>query len=583
MNASVSPGSSQREARVTWTPQVIVPSGAAIAIPTDRGSSSRIASVTTPTRTMNGLMTPPGAIVVDPCRAPPRRAPCRARRPGRVSSPHVISQPAVLGGAAMQTNGQTEARKLHARLSHPVIDADGHWIEYGPVMREEFRRIGGEAAAEAYDFASQRVPNSLKMSLTERRRRRVGQEAFWGSPSQNVLDRATAMLPRLMYERLDDLGIDFCVVYPTAGLGYHRMPDTRLRRAICRAYNVFTADQFRGLEDRIIPAAIIPMYAPQDAIEELEFAARQLGYKVMMVGGLMRRRVPVVAEEQPDAARFAEWYDVIGIDSDYDYDPVWAKCRELRVAPSFHNGARSILLRNSPSNFCFNHIGQFVSAGHAVAKALFFGGVTRRLPDLNFAFLEGGVGWACMLYADLIGHWEKRNGQAIQSTRPTALDRAKLLELARKYGRDEMTERLARGEGLEADPGLTGGVEDVDDYFRCKIGRKDDLRELFVPRFYFGCEADDPINAWAFNRQANPMGARLNALFSSDIGHFDVPDMAEVVPEAYELVEHGLLTDDDFRDFMFANAVRFWGEVNPDFFKGTVVEKAAADVLGNGR
>jgi hypothetical protein len=163
----------------------------------------------------------------------------------------------------MQTNGQTEARKLHSRLSHPVIDADGHWIEYGPVMREEFRRIGGEAAAEAYDFASQRVPNSLKMSLPERRRRRVGQEAFWGSPSQNVLDRATAMLPRLMYERLDDLGIDFCVVYPTAGLSFHRMQDTRLRRAICRAYNVFAADQFRGLEDRVIPAAIIPCTRPK--------------------------------------------------------------------------------------------------------------------------------------------------------------------------------------------------------------------------------------------------------------------------------------------------------------------------------
>jgi len=26
--------------------------------------------------------------------------------------------------------------------------------------------------------------------------------------------------------------------------------------------------------------------------------------------------------------------------------------------------------------------------------------------------------------------------------------------------------------------------------------------------------------------------------------------------------------------------VRFWGEVNPDFFKGTVVEKQAAEVLG---
>ena len=29
----------------------------------------------------------------------------------------------------------------------------------------------------------------------------------------------------------------------------------------------------------------------------------------------------------------------------------------------------------------------------------------------------------------------------------------------------------------------------------------------------------------------------------------------------------------------FANAVRFWGEVNPDFFKGTAVDKAAAQVL----
>jgi predicted TIM-barrel fold metal-dependent hydrolase len=484
----------------------------------------------------------------------------------------------------MQGNGHLDARTLRSRLTHPIIDADGHWLEYGPVMREAFRRIGGDAAAEALALASQRIPNSLKLSVPERARRRIGQESFWSSPSENTLDRATAMMPRLMYERLDDLGIDFCVVYPTAGLSYHRMQDTRLRRAICRAYNVFTADQFRDLGDRIIPAAIIPMYTPDEALEEIEFASRQLGYKVMMIGGLMRRRVPALEEEHPEASKQVEWYDVVGLDSPYDYDPVWEKCRELRVAPSFHNGARSILLRNSPSNFCYNHIGHFASAGHAVAKALFFGGVTRRFPDLNFAFLEGGVGWACMLYADLIGHWEKRNGQAIQSTHPSKLDRAKLLQLAEKYGRAEVVEAVRRGDGLEGDSNsaLTGGVEDVDDYFRCRVERKEDIRELFVPRFYFGCEADDPVNAWAFNRRANPLGARLNALFSSDIGHFDVPDMAAVVPEAYELVEHGLIDDTDFRDFMFTNAVRFWGEVNPDFFKGTVVEKAAAEVLRNG-
>src|SRR5216110_2830154 len=485
----------------------------------------------------------------------------------------------------MALNGQTEARKLRSRLSHPVVDADGHWLEYLPVMREQFRKIAGEAAVEGLALASSRIPNALKLSLAERRRKRVGMEGFWSSPSENVLDRATAMFPRLFYERLDDLGIDFSVVYPTAGLSFHRLQDTKMRRAICRAYNVFTAEQFKPYADRIIPAAIIPMYTPEEAIEELEFAATQLGFKVIMVGGLMRRPVPAVAEEQPEAAKFAEWFDVIGIDSDYDYDPVWQKCRELKVAPSFHNGARSILLRNSPSNFCYNHIGHFASAGHAVAKALFFGGVTRRFPDLNFAFLEGGVGWACMLYADLIGHWEKRNRKAIESTNPAKLDVAKLLEYAQKYGSDAVVDAVRRGEGLEGDSNseLTGGIEDLDDYFRCKIERKQDIRDLFVPRFYFGCEADDPINGWAFNRSANPMGARLNAIFSSDIGHFDVPDMTDVVPEAYELVEHGLLNDEDFRDFMFSNAVRFWGELNPDFFKGTVVETAAAEVLASAK
>src|SRR5437867_13181606 len=109
-------------------------------------------------------------------------------------------------------------------------------------MREEYRRMGGDAAVQALPSATDRVPSALRMSVPERRHRRVGMEAFWSSPSENVLDRATAMLPRLMYERLDDLGIDFCVVYPTAGLGFHRMQLTRLRRAICRAYDVFATD-----------------------------------------------------------------------------------------------------------------------------------------------------------------------------------------------------------------------------------------------------------------------------------------------------------------------------------------------------
>jgi hypothetical protein len=69
-------------------------------------------------------------------------------------------------------------------------------------------------------------------------------------------------------------------------------------------------------------------------------------------------------------------------------------------------------------------------------------------------------------------------------------------------------------------------------------------------------------------------------MFGSDVGHFDVEDMREVLEEAHETVDEGLMTDDDFRDFAFANAVRLHGGMNPDFFVGTVVEKEAAEILG---
>ena len=129
------------------------------------------------------------------------------------------------------------------------------------------------------------------------------------------------------------------------------------------------------------------------------------------------------------------------------------------------------------------------------------------------------------------------------------------------------------GQFYPGEENLTGGIADLDDYSACRITRKEDWRDLFVTPFYFGCEADDPSNVWAFNARANPLGARLNAIYSSDIGHFDVPDMTQVVPEAYEMVEKELITAADFRDFTFANVVRLFGTGNPRFFEGTRVAR----------
>ena len=86
-------------------------------------------------------------------------------------------------------------------------------------------------------------------------------------------------------------------------------------------------------------------------------------------------------------------------------------------------------------------------------------------------------------------------------------------------------------------------------------------------------------NAIGFDRRINPMNAQIRAIFSSDIGHWDVTDMSETVEEAWELVEDGLINEADFRDFTFANAATMWAEADASFFEGTVVEGAVKALI----
>src|SRR6516165_2182801 len=471
--------------------------------------------------------------------------------------------------------------QVRSKIDHPIVDGDGHWVEYDPVFSDKMRKVGGDLAADGFLKAMGTTRELLSMSVAECRQKRRAQQAFWARQAENTLDRATAMMPKLLYDRLDELGLDFVIVYPTAGLRFPRIQDDATRRAVIRAYNIVSADYFSGLGDRLTPAAIIPMHTPDEAIAELEFVTKQLGSKVGMFGSNMARKVPAAAANDPDTARFAVWYDVLGLDSEYDYDPVWAKCVELGIAPTFHSGSSSQGLRLSPTNFVYNHIGHFAAAGHAVAKAIFLGGVTRRFPQLRFAFLEGGAGWGAQLFGDLIEHWERRNAKALERMDPAKLDRKLLMDLVVKHGYGDMAEALRARDGYpNPEAHLTGGRDELDDFAACKIARKQDWLDLYAKPYYFGCEADDRMNVCAFSR-ANPFGAQLNAIYSSDIGHFDVIDMRNPLPEAWELVEDGLITEANFRDFTFTNAVRLWGKQNPRFFEGTVVAKEAAAVLAD--
>src|SRR5437764_51156 len=255
--------------------------------------------------------------------------------------------------------------QIRAKLSHPVIDGDGHWIEYTPVFAEKMRKVVGDKGADGFLAQQRFIPDTLRLSIEERKARGIGMQGYWGRQSTNTRDRATAMMPRMLYDRLDELGIDFGIVYPTAGLG-----------------------------------------------------------------------IPRIAAD-----------------------------------------------------------------GHAVATGLCFGGVARRFADLRFGFLEGGVGWGCQLFADLVEHWERRGKKGLEYMDPQKLDRKLLRQFVDKYGYEEIAAELDRRDGWPAkeEDNLTGGVPVLDDYAACDITKKQDWIDLYVTPYFFGCEADDRMNALALS------------------------------------------------------------------------------------
>jgi predicted TIM-barrel fold metal-dependent hydrolase len=485
----------------------------------------------------------------------------------------------------MSISQRSRSEEIRDRLNHPVIDSDGHIIEFEPGVTDHLAQIAGPLLAKRFREWEQGFFAWYEMSKEQRQTRRATRPGWWMAPSKNTLDRATATLPGLLYDRLGEMGIDFSVIYPTLGLAILHMQDEELQQAACRALNTFHAEIFRRFSDRLTPVAIIPMQTPAGAIQELEHAVKTLKMKAVLLAGYVKRPVADIASQYPQVARYACWLDTFGLDSEYDYDSVWSKCIELKVPVATHSTGMGWGGRVSVSNFVANHTGHFASSGEALCRSLFMGGVTRRFPDLKFAFLEGGAGWGCNLYAGLLDHWRKRNLAALENYNPENLDRDMLARLYSQYG-DFIGEDLDRvWEARELLEGNRELPEMLDEWVHCEIHREEDFRRLFVDSFYFGCEADDPITAWAFNTRVNPLSTRLKVLFGSDIGHFDVPDMRNVVAEAYELVEEGLITSEDFRDFVFTNPVSFYQSLNDDFFSGTAVEQAARNLpdqeLGN--
>ena len=494
----------------------------------------------------------------------------------------------------------SKSAAIRARLDYPVIDTDLHTIEFAPLLEDYIAKFGGPKSVDEFRAAINRGFGYLSNEWYElSKEQRAAQRSVRPPCSPGTADQEITHGPR---------GPSPCRACCTSGppspartmrfcfrnvstFATH-VGDPELRRALIRAVNESTtATSTRPIPDRLTPVAAIPLHTPEEGIVELEYAIKTLGLKVALIPGNLRRPIKAIAEKypsrhHPEVARHANWLDTFGVDSEHDYDPFWAKAVELRTVLTTHSAGMGWTSRSSWSNYMYNHIGHFASASEALAKSLFFSGVTRRFPDLRVGFLEGGAAWGATLYADLVGHWEKRNSQAIQNYNPEAIDAKLLYSLYQEYGGKEITERLG---DINAVLGGALGVSNnsrrqpqepdaLDDFARAGVHSPEDIRDRYVPNFYFGSEADDPTVAYAFNTKVNPLGVQVNAFWASDSGHWDVPDLTEVLSDTWSLVERGALSEANFRDLVFTHPYNFFAGKNPEFFKGTQVEQKLSKV-----
>ena len=242
-------------------------------------------------------------------------------------------------------------------------------------------------------------------------------------------------IPGLFYDSLDDWGIDLAIVFPSVGLTLGRDiadPELEQRRPPGLQHDgggpVLAVPRPHGAGRRVEPGrADRGDRADGARARSRPEGARHRGHDPAHHRG--RRRV---ATGSGQAARLHRR----------------ARCRQpLRLRPGLAAASSTSASRSpataarwaGPTAACRRTSwgttsGHFAQSHHTFARSLFLGGVTERFPTLNFGFLEGGVGWACNLYGDLFGHWEKRNRAFMdEHLKPTNLDTAEFRRLFEQY------------------------------------------------------------------------------------------------------------------------------------------------------
>jgi predicted TIM-barrel fold metal-dependent hydrolase len=224
-------------------------------------------------------------------------------------------------------------------------------------------------------------------------------------------DGFRASNPKLRLADMELDGIHASIVYGPGALTGFPIPDAELKRAVIRAWNDWSAEEFNShAPDRLSALAALPTTSPGDAILELQRCAR-LGHRGVLFNA-------------HDVAPFTDLGDPV-------WDRFWAAAAEAGLPVSFHIGGGSVI--GLAEGATWERDGWKIAAYGAVIPIqldeplvmMVFSGVLERHSGLRLVLAEAGVGWLPYFLHRMDHtfelHCRQREGQI--RTRPSELFR----------------------------------------------------------------------------------------------------------------------------------------------------------------
>ncbi len=211
------------------------------------------------------------------------------------------------------------------------------------------------------------------------------------------------------HARITDMerdGIDAAFLYPSLGLFVAGIEDVELAAATARAYNRWLAEYCAPYPDRLYGIAMLPFQSIEKTVEEIEFAAKELGFR----GGFIR--------PNPYGGRCLHHPD---------HDRIWEVAQDLEFCIGIHEGQGSGQPTLAEDRFetraakhCVSHMFEM----EAAAVSVLMMGIADRYPKLRFGFLEASGGWMAGLLDRMDRHFDDEGMNDLNiSMRPSELFR----------------------------------------------------------------------------------------------------------------------------------------------------------------